>query len=75
MLSPVTVLLRAPGDKKPFVSHVYKLKICSQNDCDNSVVSSEAAPDIHLASGRDTDYGEVRPRRTVCAPKRLISEC
>lgn len=75
MLSPVTVLLRAPGGKKPFVSHVDKLKICSQNDCDNSVVSSEAAPDIHLASGRDTDYGEFRPRRTVCAPKRLISEC
>jgi len=68
-LSPVTMLLRAPNKRKSFVSHVDKLKLCSEE-------TRTFSPEIQTqTSDNSTWAADLRPRRNVMPPKRLISEC
>ena len=66
-LSPVTMLLRAPNNRKSFISHVDKLKLCSQE-------TRPLSPEVQT-SNDSTLVADLRPRRNVMPPRRLISEC
>lgn len=70
-LSPVTMLLQPSNKKKAFVSHVDKLKLCSEGETDSH--SSERQ--IPHCTAFEVHNFDQRPRRNANPPRRLISEC
>jgi len=56
-LSPVTMLLRAPNKRKSFVSHVDKLKLCSEE-------MRHSSPEIRISDNGNW-VADLRPRRNV----------
>ena len=66
----MTMLLQTQNKRKTFVSHVDKLKVCSEEDA----MCQNPCPDFQRVL-TDLDHGDRHSQRDIRLSQRLIAKC